>query len=39
MADIAGPSREKVLHLAGEERLVEIRGNWKLARGLLQLKT
>jgi hypothetical protein len=39
MADIAGPSREKVLHFAGVQGLVEIRGNWKLARGLLQLKT
>ncbi|MNI93645.1 hypothetical protein D3C73_1516270 [compost metagenome] len=37
--DVAGPSREKVLHFAGVQGLVEIRGNWKLARGLLQLKT
>jgi hypothetical protein len=39
MAHIARALREQRLHFARIERLVEVRGNWKLARGLLQLKT
>lgn len=39
VAHIARALREQRLHLARIERLVEVRGNWKLARGLLQLKT
>ena len=40
VADIArARAAKKRLHLAGIERLVEVRGNRELARGLLQLKT
>ena len=39
VADVARPVGEERLQLAGVERLVEVRGNRKLARGLLQLKT
>jgi len=39
MPHVAGPALEKGLHLALEQRWIEIAGNRELACGLLELKT
>jgi hypothetical protein len=39
MADITRTTLEKLLNFTLVQRVIEIARNWKLARGLLQLKT